>query len=172
MTTATAPERRRFIRHPSTIPLRCRKTGHSIDTEGLLHDIDEGGLRFVAPEGFVRGDLLEIEFPSLRGDGSLRGEVMWACTHRDAVAGEGEGGYETGMRFLSHRSMQKARVIEQICHIEAYRQEQRRDHGRELTANEAAREWIERYARDFPRLTDGDPGDDLAAPCAPDPKTR
>ena len=43
-------------------------------------------------------------------------------------------------------------MIEQICHIEHYRKEVARVEGRELSTQEAASEWISRYASDFPAL--------------------
>jgi hypothetical protein len=43
-------------------------------------------------------------------------------------------------------------MIEQICHIEHYRQEVLRVEGRKLSSKEAASEWISKYARDFPAL--------------------
>jgi hypothetical protein len=41
-------------------------------------------------------------------------------------------------------------MIEQICHIEHYRKEVKLVEGRELSSEEAADEWITRYAGDFP----------------------
>jgi hypothetical protein len=41
-------------------------------------------------------------------------------------------------------------MIEQICHIEHYRKEVKLAEGRELSSEEAADEWIKRYAGDFP----------------------
>jgi hypothetical protein len=41
-------------------------------------------------------------------------------------------------------------MVEQICYIEHYRKEVRATQGRVLTAEEAAREWIERNAGRFP----------------------
>ena len=43
-------------------------------------------------------------------------------------------------------------MIEQVCHIEHYRKEVMLREGRELSAQEAAREWISKYAGDFPAL--------------------
>ena len=40
------------------------------------------------------------------------------------------------------------RMVEQICRIEHYRADQRA-HGRILTSQQAAMEWIERYAEKF-----------------------
>jgi hypothetical protein len=41
-------------------------------------------------------------------------------------------------------------MVEQICHIERYRNDVAQREGRQLTAEEAALEWISRYASSFP----------------------
>ena len=46
----------------------------------------------------------------------------------------------------------RLRMIEQICHIEHYRNEMLKQQGRELSIEEAAQEWISRYAGEFPSL--------------------
>ena len=43
-------------------------------------------------------------------------------------------------------------MIEQICHIEHYRAEVEGKEGRELSSQEAAKEWISSYAGDFPAI--------------------
>jgi len=42
------------------------------------------------------------------------------------------------------------RMIEQICYIEHYRKEVLLNEGRRITSEQAALEWIEKYAQDFP----------------------
>lgn len=41
-------------------------------------------------------------------------------------------------------------MVEQLCHIEHYRRTVRESQGRALGSQEAAIEWIERYAEAFP----------------------
>jgi hypothetical protein len=41
-------------------------------------------------------------------------------------------------------------MVEQLLHIESYRREIEQQEGRPLTTEEAAREWIGRYASSFP----------------------
>jgi hypothetical protein len=42
-------------------------------------------------------------------------------------------------------------MVEQVCHIEQYKADVLKKEGRELTGEEAAKEWILKYAKDFPR---------------------
>jgi hypothetical protein len=58
--------------------------------------------------------------------------------------------YETGVEFIDERDAYKARMVEQICHIEDYRKRVLKEEGRQLTSKEAALEWIEHYAKNFP----------------------
>jgi hypothetical protein len=43
-------------------------------------------------------------------------------------------------------------MVEQVCHIENYKKEVYQTEGRLLTAEEAAVEWIHKYASQFPNL--------------------
>lgn len=48
----------------------------------------------------------------------------------------------------------KARMVEQVCQIKKYHQTLEQQ-GRVLSIEEAAMEWISRYAADFPPLETG-----------------
>jgi hypothetical protein len=43
------------------------------------------------------------------------------------------------------------RMCEQVCHIENYRNEVKAAEGRELTPEQAAVEWVSKFAARFPR---------------------
>jgi hypothetical protein len=47
-------------------------------------------------------------------------------------------------------------MVEQVCHIEEYKQAMLRIEQRKLTSQQAAREWIDKYAAQFP-LADSEP---------------
>ena len=40
-------------------------------------------------------------------------------------------------------------MVEQICHVEHYRRQVRQIEGRQLDGEEAAQEWVSKYAADF-----------------------
>lgn len=73
------------------------------------------------------------------------GEVMWC-------EADSNGGYEIGVSFLSAEDAYRARMMEQVCHIEQYRREVLQSEGRHLNDRDAAMEWIDRYAPEFPGL--------------------
>ena len=141
---ATGHERRHFIRHPACIPVTCRKVGHIDEPSGILRDISHGGLQFSSRELFAPGDVVKLEFPSLHHEERIRGEILWTCDAPDDPALP----HDNGMRFLHDDMHYRARLVEQICHIEAYRNAQEAQ-GRIIGHEEAAEEWIARCAARF-----------------------
>jgi hypothetical protein len=59
-------------------------------------------------------------------------------------------GYCIGVQFMDEADAFRARMVEQVCSIERYRREVEAKEGRRLTRDEAAQEWIRRYAGRFP----------------------
>ena len=55
-----------------------------------------------------------------------------------------------GIEFAAEAEAFRARMVEQICHIERYHRQQQAE-GREVSEEQAAIEWIDRYAATFPR---------------------
>ena len=143
---ANFEEVRQFIRHAANVPLACNQEGHLDDTPQELTNVSFGGLAFVSNEPHAPGDVLELTFPSLRNPPCLRGEVVWSHTDGDTGAKR----YVEGIRFLDERDHFRARLVEQICYIEAYASQQK-SHGRKLTHEEAAEEWTKKYAAVFPQ---------------------
>ncbi len=136
---------RRFMRHPADIPVACRREGRRQQSESELRNISFGGLAFVSDECYCEGDIVHIEFPSLPVHTRIRGEIVWCERIEDSDNGQ----YVSGLRFLEKSEHFRARLVEQICHIESYRLAQRRA-GRDLSPHVAAEEWISRNADKFP----------------------
>jgi hypothetical protein len=63
---------------------------------------------------------------------------------------ETEHGYELGVEFLDQDDAFRARMVEQICHIETYREQVQQTEHRELSPEQAAHEWISKFAEAFP----------------------
>jgi hypothetical protein len=60
--------------------------------------------------------------------------------------------FEMGLWMSDEDSSYRLRMVEQACHIEAYRRRVEREEGRSMSSETAALEWIERYAGSFPSL--------------------
>lgn len=116
------------------------------DDEGddTLTNISLGGLSFVSPQPVEVFQRVRVCIPIIQEDNFIQGQVVWC-----EKAGNG---YEIGLEFDSSKEVFRLRMIEQICHIEHYRKEVERQEGRKLSTDEAAKEWISKYAGDFPAL--------------------
>lgn len=139
-----AGEKRRFIRHPFAIPIECISEGRLVSSDSELSDISHGGMAFFSGTGHAPGELLDIRFPAVNDKSFVRGEVVWCRKDHDSP-----GRYVIGLKFLDEKSHFQARMFEQICHIENYRNEQAQK-GRSISEQEAATEWIDLFADRFP----------------------
>ena len=139
---------RKFIRHPADVPIQVTLdwAGEEDDDDAdqTITNVSLGGLAFVSQRPLELLQRVRVCIPVLDQENFLIGNVVWCEKHG--------GEYEIGIEFEHSRDTYRMRMIEQICHIEHYRREIARVEGRELTSQEAAREWIARYARDFPEL--------------------
>ncbi|MCM5678140.1 PilZ domain-containing protein [Schlegelella sp. S2-27] len=138
---------RQFIRHPVSVPIEVKTDRHEPQRAVHTHDISLGGLAFVADEPQAPGAELGLRIGCVQPPFEARARVVWCRPH--AANGSAEA-YELGVAFLDPQDVFLARMVEQICYIEDYRREVLRCEGRELTSEEAAFEWIDRYAADFP----------------------
>jgi hypothetical protein len=141
---------RQFIRHPVDVPIEIR-TDHTVPgAEAQTHDISLGGLAVHSREPVAPGALIEVRIPYVEPAFEARARVAW-CHPRDG------GGHELGVTFLDAQDAFLARMVEQVCYIEDYRKSVARLEGRTLSPEDAAHEWIEKYAAKFP----GDSGDSM-----------
>ena len=139
---------RKFIRHPANVPIQVTLDwagdDDDYDADQTITNVSLGGLAFISQRPLELLQRVRVCIPVLDQDNFLIGNVVW-CEKKG-------GDYEVGIEFEHSRDTYRMRMIEQICHIEHYREEIARVEGRELTSQEAAREWIARHARDFPEL--------------------
>lgn len=142
---------RKFIRHPSDIPIRVSALNESnFSSEVLtyeqsqLNNVSLGGLAFFSPQSFLIDQHVLISVPCLDKKTSIEGCVLWCKKLMD--------GFEVGLEFDDPQAVYHLRMIEQICHIEHYRKEIQRIEGRTLTSEEAALEWINLFASEFPNF--------------------
>lgn len=109
-----------------------------------ITNVSLGGLAFVSQKPLELLERVRICIPVLNKENFLVGNVVWC----EKIG----NGYEIGIEFEKSRDAYRLRMIEQICHIEHYRKEISRLEGRELNPQEAAKEWISKYADEFPAL--------------------
>lgn len=132
---------RQFIRHPTSIPLEFSVDDYQEDMRNM-YNISEGGVSFVCKNKIEVGAIIRIAIRTLKPDIELVGRVVW-----NNLLDTGE--YLVGVKFTESEHY-RARMVEQVCYIEEYKKKVFQEEGRELSSEEAANEWISRYASRFP----------------------
>ncbi len=129
-----------FIRHPRPFPLRVRRhwwirRGHHHSSSGL-------GIYFWNKRRLRPGTMVTLSIP-LRGETQeFEGEVV--------AVRQQAGGYEIGLWLSTEEDACRARIVEQICHIECYLKERQVREGQSGDREQRAHEWIDRFAAHFP----------------------
>ena len=133
---------RKYIRHPSDIPIEFDIDGLAVNEKEYLSDVSFGGLSFKSKSRVKRGSLINIKIPFINPEFESRAIVVYCRKQKDF--------YNVGVSFENPEEAFQTRMVEQVCHIEHYKREVLEKEGRELTGEEAALEWISRYAKRFP----------------------
>ena len=141
---AASASRRKFIRHTVGVPLIVRPVdGGSAARARQSVNVSEGGLSFVSEDEIPLGTVIEVRISEVDPPFEAQARVAW-------LSREDDGGWCIGVQFLEAADAFRVRMVEQVCAIERYRKEVEADEGRTLTPQEAAHEWITRYAGRFP----------------------
>ncbi|HEC30119.1 MAG TPA: PilZ domain-containing protein [Gammaproteobacteria bacterium] len=135
--------RRQHFRHPAEIPIEISSSTSVEKSTEYTHDISCDGLSFQSASALQVDHIvtLTIKLTKPRFEESAR--VIWCH--------ELTTGYEIGVSFLEKDALFRIRMVEQVCHIEQYRKDVLKLQNRDLTSQEAALEWINKYATDFSR---------------------
>jgi len=135
---------RHYVRHPSDVPITCRREDIGLSEYEFLKNVSEGGLAFMSASAIELGAIVTIQIPKIDPHATLQGIIVWCSLCDDCQ-------YEIGVRFVDENNHFRMRMVEQICHIEHFKNEILETEGRVISGEEAAIEWIKRYAKDFPR---------------------
>ncbi len=134
---------RNFIRHPADIPKKIIKNGSEDSYRQPLKDSRIGGLRCRFNEPLAKGTEIIIIIDLVEPVLEIPGRVIWCKAVDDS--------YELGIEYRGEEDVYRLRMVEQICHIEHYRNEIQLREGRNISSEQAAREWIVKFAGDFPK---------------------
>ncbi len=134
---------RNFIRHPADIPIKIIKDDNGDHRQQPLQDISTGGLRCRFNEHVDVGTEIKIIIDLVEPILEISGKVVW-CSPADES-------YELGIEYQGEKDVYRLRMVEQICHIEHYRKEVQTREGRNISSEEAATEWITKFAGEFPK---------------------
>ena len=136
--------KRLHIRHPTDIPIHWSFGDVVVHDTEYLRNISQSGLAFVSHSPIPEGAVIDIQIPIREPEVKMRGVVMWCRGNADAT-------FDVGVQFEDPQSHFQMRMVEQVCHIEQFKKAVREREGRQLTGEQAALEWIRRYAADFPQ---------------------
>jgi len=132
-----------FIHHPPGFPIEWRTLRHKHKT------VEDGtvangyiGLCFETNQYIKPDTLLEVTI-------LIRGEVQTFTGRVILVRNKGEL-FEIGIWLTSRADASRIRMVEQICHIEAYLTHKRHHEGPFVSPERVAQEWISRFASRFP----------------------
>jgi Tfp pilus assembly protein PilZ len=142
ITRSAYPPMRLFIRHPSDVPIDYQLGGHADTSREQLTNYSEGGLCFQARHHISPGTEIHFAIPITPPHFHATGVVVWCRKEEDE--------YFVGVKFTEEETAYAVRMVEQLCYIEHYRQTVETNEGRQLSGEEAALEWIEKYAENFP----------------------
>lgn len=134
---------RRFIRHPTDVPIEIEPEDGAGAGTRRLSNLCKGGLCCITDEALAEGTRASIRITLVDPPFEARVRVVWCQPRQDR--------FEVGFCFLDPEDTFRVRIVEQICQIEHYRRRVRETEGRELAPEEAAEEWIAKYARGFTR---------------------
>jgi hypothetical protein len=135
---------RRYIRHPSDIPIEFDVTDTVSDQRESLNNVSLGGLSFQSKSSLPLGAIVTIRVALVTPPFQTRARVIW-CRRAGM-------NYDIGVELVDPEDAFRTRMVEQICHIEHYKREVLKTEGRRLSGEEAALEWIGKYAHLFPVL--------------------
>ncbi|MCB4791349.1 MAG: PilZ domain-containing protein [Elusimicrobia bacterium] len=134
--------KRKYERHNLEIPIKIQLGDIVFDKTEYLNDISMSGLSFKSKSPIDKETIIYIKIPLLKPVFEAKGKVVW-CK-------KAEGYYNVGIKFIEIADSFKLRMVEQICHIEKYKKEICKNENRQVTGEEAALEWIRKYAKSFP----------------------
>ncbi|MDQ3605405.1 MAG: Maf family protein, partial [Gemmatimonadota bacterium] len=133
---------REYIRHTANVPIEVRAVpGAPAQTRSGVN-VSVGGLSFVSEEYLEPGRTIDLKISAVEPPFEAHARVVWCRPEEDE--------YCVGAQFLDANDAFRARMVEQVCTIERYRQEVLEQEGRTLTTEAAATEWIGKFANRFP----------------------
>lgn len=132
----------RYDRHPVDILIEVTALNQMSHAIHNTINFSTGGLAFRCDRAFEPGSMLSIRVPFVNPPFEVEARVAWCATRH--------GHFETGAEFLNSDNAFMARMVEQVCQIENYKKEVFQAEGRILSPNEAATEWISKYATQIP----------------------
>ena len=139
---------RKFIRHPSDMPIEYCFTEVPVCQQDSISNVSIGGLSFRAQQFIKPDQWLLLRIPVDGKSFEMKAKVKW-CEPCETGTD-----FYVGVQFSDSSQAFSARMVEQICHIEHYKNKVKTEEGRIISSEQAAAEWIEKFAASFPSITE------------------
>ncbi len=137
-------DKRKFFRHPITVPILIQLLrGKDANTTESIN-ISQGGLAFLWTEEFGEGEQLRITIPVKEKQFKIKARVAYS---RKCMK---TGLFQTGVAFLDYVSAFQAKLAEETIEILEYQKNLSKRLGHEVPEEEAAKQWIQKFAPNFP----------------------
>ncbi len=132
---------RKHERFDTRIPIHFKKSEVQSLLPSNLVNISLGGLSFSLVDPITIGDEVMISINHIEPPVELTGNIRWCRKFSER--------YEVGLEFNNLSDPFLSRMLRQICEIEKYRANQLKEYDREISSEQAAEEWIVKYAAEF-----------------------
>src|ERR1051326_1767671 len=139
-------ERRRYARHPIRVPIDVCPRAGSAEFVSCVADLSESGLSFEAPHALATDTMIDISLRVV----DQRFRVVAIVVR--CLAAEGSDTYRVGIAFVHPAMAFRMKIAEQVLRIQELRRTLCAELGREVTMEEAAKEWVDNYAKEFAEL--------------------
>ena len=131
-------EMRQYVRHATETPIQCMTPHGQLSDNPVMRNVSKTGMCFTTGTKIDPKSNVQLKIPFHGADVELLGTVMWCH--------DMESHFELGVRFDDNRPDTTTKMIEQICSVEEYRQQVKERERRQISSDEAAREWMEKFA--------------------------
>lgn len=139
-------DKRQYIRHLLVSPLEFQISEDAETEKTRTVNVSEGGLMFMSKQPVEKGKVILLKMPLYDKVFSIKARVVHSVKD-DAI-----GLHKIGVCFVSYSDAFKVKLIEQIYLIEEYRTLRSLQTGKEMSLQEASKEWIKRYSERFEKL--------------------
>ena len=138
-------ESREFVRHNVDVPLEVTTVPSEPAATLQGVNVSHGGLAFLYPECPRDGQVFQLRIPTVNPPFEAQARVVWCRPEGDQ--------WLIGVAFMDSTHAFQSRMVQQACAIEHYRADILANEGRVLSTQEAAAEWIAKFAGRFPGAT-------------------
>lgn len=136
-------EKRQFFRHPVSVPIQLKMEDRPDTFVSESKDISMGGLSFIWPNKLPKKSLITLMIPVKEKVFEVTGRVAYCKNYKKSTE------FRTGVNFADAPNAFKAKLAEELLQIIEYQRSASRELGRVVSEEEAAKRWVDKYAKSF-----------------------